>query len=410
PEPVRRYAHEAPAELERIISQLLEKEPRDRFPNALMVARRLEAMERALSLREEKELSGEDEELSGEEAASQIAADQEDPQLGETPPPLPTPADQAGFSLDSPTPPAAARSLNMTRDADAPLDEPSPTRIDDTPPPPLALPDREKKDETEDAPLSSSSGLLKRETRFTTVEDERREAELRRPVEHPLVAAPTWLLIACLVATAWVAYWLMQPPSASALLSRIAAAEEDDRALLASADDVDNFLQYYPDHPRAAEIKAYQRRIKMLQLDRTARARARQLQRQYPESPIAGEYLAAIQLSEIDPDRAVVRLQALENLYGTAVQEDIRVFVQAARGQLPRIREKVRQRAASQRAWVDKQLSQAQKLATSDPDQARTIYQSIIELYRERPWAADIVAHAEERLALLNRTAPPRAP
>ncbi|MEX0866386.1 MAG: serine/threonine-protein kinase, partial [Pirellulales bacterium] len=49
PESVRRFAHDAPQEFDSIIMQLLAKEPSERFANALMVGRRLESMERALT-------------------------------------------------------------------------------------------------------------------------------------------------------------------------------------------------------------------------------------------------------------------------------------------------------------------------------------------------------------------------
>ncbi len=50
PQPVRRYAPDTPADLDRIIRQLLEKDPQKRFVNALILGRALEAMERGLSL------------------------------------------------------------------------------------------------------------------------------------------------------------------------------------------------------------------------------------------------------------------------------------------------------------------------------------------------------------------------
>jgi hypothetical protein len=48
-EPVRRYAPEAPGQLEHLIMQLLSKDPGERFPNARVLARPMEAMRRALS-------------------------------------------------------------------------------------------------------------------------------------------------------------------------------------------------------------------------------------------------------------------------------------------------------------------------------------------------------------------------
>src|SRR4051812_2701842 len=50
PVPVRRLAPDTPEEFERIIQQLLEKDPAKRIPTALALANRLKAMEHALSL------------------------------------------------------------------------------------------------------------------------------------------------------------------------------------------------------------------------------------------------------------------------------------------------------------------------------------------------------------------------
>ena len=49
PEPVRRYAPDTPEQLERVIMQLLAKDPADRFPNTQVLARHLQAMVMALS-------------------------------------------------------------------------------------------------------------------------------------------------------------------------------------------------------------------------------------------------------------------------------------------------------------------------------------------------------------------------
>src|SRR4051812_40318003 len=49
PEPVRRYAPETPEQLERVVMQLLSKDPADRFPNTQVLARHLQALAMALS-------------------------------------------------------------------------------------------------------------------------------------------------------------------------------------------------------------------------------------------------------------------------------------------------------------------------------------------------------------------------
>src|SRR4029079_15740655 len=48
PEPVRRYAPDTPEQLERVVLQLLAKNPADRFPNMQVLARHLQALFRAL--------------------------------------------------------------------------------------------------------------------------------------------------------------------------------------------------------------------------------------------------------------------------------------------------------------------------------------------------------------------------
>lgn len=58
PEPVRRFAPETPVEFECLIAELLEKDPNKRVANATLVARRLEAMLRALGEREPGLLAG----------------------------------------------------------------------------------------------------------------------------------------------------------------------------------------------------------------------------------------------------------------------------------------------------------------------------------------------------------------
>ena len=50
PEPVTRFAPQTPAELARIVHQLLDKDPQKRFANTLMLSRSLEAMDGGLSI------------------------------------------------------------------------------------------------------------------------------------------------------------------------------------------------------------------------------------------------------------------------------------------------------------------------------------------------------------------------
>jgi len=80
-DPVGRYASDTPAELELVISELLEKDPDTRIANAMVLGRRLEAMYHGLTAREKK-----NEQSSGDDFALQSPSDLDsiDPQLGPT--------------------------------------------------------------------------------------------------------------------------------------------------------------------------------------------------------------------------------------------------------------------------------------------------------------------------------------
>ena len=58
PDPLRRYSQDVPDELASIIAQLLEKDPEKRIPSAMILARRLEAMEHGLTARQEAHDAG----------------------------------------------------------------------------------------------------------------------------------------------------------------------------------------------------------------------------------------------------------------------------------------------------------------------------------------------------------------
>src|SRR5262249_48688900 len=106
PEPVRRYAPDTPEELERIIAQLLSKEPAERFPDTQILARHLQSMVMALSRPAADDFalatdhpSGEHHEDLSQSLASE--ATQAEPELGPAVADRPSPAPMVG-STSSP--------------------------------------------------------------------------------------------------------------------------------------------------------------------------------------------------------------------------------------------------------------------------------------------------------------------
>ncbi len=401
PEPVRRFASDTPAEMERIIMQLLEKEPKDRFPNALMVGRRLEAMLHGLSIRDEHDEPGDapvSTDLAPHDADSASSlkpahgdssrTDEDDFIYGR--PTVGTdeiPENRYGATVDSadsaePDDKTHAPQPNK-RDVDATTSEPQPARAD-------------VKDATE--PLR----------RFTTIEEERqREAAAARA---PVISGATIFLIIALIATAAIIWRALQPPSADSLYEAIeaAAADEDEQELLTVEDKIAQFLQTYPNDLRADEVGRLQRRVDALLLDRRANLQARLLSKRYPDSPIAPEFMAAMRLAETGPEQAVIQLQSLIDLFDDEENfgdPEIRKFVEVARQQLPRLQEKVRRRASRKIALIEQRLDQARNIAASDPQAAREICQAIVTLYQDRVWAEKVVDDARTTLTELEKTA-----
>ena len=111
PEPLRTYAADVPEELERILGQLLEKDPARRIPNANLLGRRLDAMLHALRAGAET-VEADSSWFAEEEPASELATLLP---LPEDAPPAPTtdrpagdlPVTQALPAKDGPAPSTA---------------------------------------------------------------------------------------------------------------------------------------------------------------------------------------------------------------------------------------------------------------------------------------------------------------
>lgn len=357
PESVCKYAPDTPLELEQIIMQLLEKNPDDRFPNALLVARRMEAMQRALSQKSENDQvsSAQVNSASGFEIHPYDAEN---------------PDDEIGATLD-------------IADVDQPVDSLN----------------RKWHENAGVSALDSDQGVIpNKEDHFTTIEDERRERENSERQGHPLISLPTWLLAAALVLTAFVGWYFLQPPSADLLYQRIEQAEESGR-LIEAKEDVNRFLKYYRQDPRAQRVGQYQSAIEGFQLKGRAILQARLLNKKFRNSPVGPDYLAIIEQASTDPETAARQLRALISLYSPLDnQEPIKVFVSAAKNQLPYIEEQAKQRITSERKLLDERLRSARDAAEQHPEKTRTICTAICTLYRDKIWARSLVQQAEQLL------------
>ncbi len=388
---VRRLNPDVPEEFESIILQLLEKDPQKRIPTAVALGKRLRAMEHALSLETQ--------------AGIQPAVDldfSDDDELRLEPAPGMRGAGTSKTSFSSSTRPT--------------MPMPSPEKTDVAPNPAGVHTIVSGKGNPSGNGMSGRGAeeielgpAVSRKAHFTTVS----EAELRRGGKNrddePAVSSWIWLSALLAVAAltiAGVVWYSNQRPSADQLYSRVKAVADDgdSQSLVALEPELLSFLASYPDDPRVREMQEYQDEIELSRLQKRFELRARRTGAADALSPIERAYMEAVRLTAGDPDRALAKFQALVDVYGSAKEvgdtpvqrRTNQQCIDLARKQIERLKVANEKMNAEQRKLIQEQLARAAALQKSDPAAAAKICRGLVELYRTKPWAADLVKKAEE--------------
>ena len=162
-------------------------------------------------------------------------------------------------------------------------------------------------------------------------------------------------------------------------------------------DDVNSFLNRFPNHERAADVKRIQEEIALQKGEQQLRA---SLLKSETLSPVEHDYLDAKNLAAVEPQRAIDKLEALINLYGPAATTDERTAncVKMARGELQQLRDETVKFIPGYQAVIDANLARAERLRQTSPDEAKAIWQGIITLYGDKPWAEEAVKKAKAAL------------
>ena len=238
---------------------------------------------------------------------------------------------------------------------------------------------------------------------FTTVEeDEQRRADARR-----LEGGPVWAQIAALAVSLLMiiglGWYFMRPPSADALYQRIESIAADDKPerLLDAEDDIRRFLARFPDDLRGAKLKTYLDEIDLLHLERRVQRLPRQLAAGKSVAPIQRDYVEAISLAGTVPERAIAKLQAMLDVYGQSPNppDTTAQFLELARRKLKQLQEQSQHEAPDHLALIDASLREAEELRATELAKSRAIWSGIIELYADKPWAAERVARAKAALS-----------
>ncbi len=399
PEPLRQYAPEVPEPFEEIVTQLLEKSPDDRIRTPMILSKQLTAMLEAV-LPENDVAPAADRAGDADSADSANASDGDAPAAKEPAAPLP--------------PTRISGDANAQPSAEAPEPDPEPVSPDrltatlvtgafDRMQPAQPPPGDDEGLTCETPPLPTRAGQARSaENHFTPVAEEDLDRAEIQPHPPALISLHTWILAAALLGVGLVVWYLLQPPTADALYERVmhAAAAASIEALVAAEDDVHDFLVRYSTDPRAQELRRLQQDIDLHHLERKYELRSRGFVRGDQFLPVERDYLIAIQYARLDPELGIARLHALVDLYGPAEEAagPWGQCVELAARRLASLREQVEEQAAPHLAMIEQRLAKAEKLAAEEPARAAAMYRAVIEMYADRPWAADAVAKARKAL------------
>jgi serine/threonine protein kinase len=368
PMPARRYAPDTPEELDRIVLQLLEKEPQKRFANTLVVAKALEAMERGLSVTP----------TSTDFVYGPMADDQSKTQI-------------AGYDPLAPTlVPDVAPKLIHT-DVAYSVAEPATeivVRADRTP---------EKLVTGANGEPAHSPG------RFTRVEERREDEEpWPRDLISKLLTPQSLLLVAALALLGLGAWQTLRPATADELYREIESQIDDGKAesMVAAEGKITEFLDRFADDPRSEELRPRAESIALAKLDRRLQRGGRRRGQEAQLTAIERAYINAANDAASNPERARAKFQALIDLYSDGMPKDTatRQSLELARRRLASLDKQLAEAAKPQLELIQTRLETAEQLATDEPEAARKIWQAIIELYQDKPWAAESVERARSRL------------
>ncbi|MEX2316100.1 MAG: protein kinase [Pirellulales bacterium] len=427
PEPVRRYAPDTPEQLERVILQLLAKDPADRFPNTQVLARHLQAMFMALSRPTADDFSLADELLTDDatdEAHDQSllsARTRDDPDEG---PPGARRRPTSGGTMGRPiqhatgvageTRPPAAEDQSSHDAATLAADEArgefgwQASRAQSTTGTRLLGDPGTQLDREAGAPLPS------RPAHFTTIEEEESQRQAQRRRSWPVMLAQLAALAAVIGGLIGLTIYLTRPATADELYRAIKSkADTVGDSLTPVEAHLKEFFARFPEDPRTAELRQVERRIELDRAQRRLQLAARRGGFADPSLlPVEQLYLRATNTAQDAPELGAALLESLIALYSVppvetgdgdtaSVEERDRMSlcVELAQLELATLRQELVQQTKRQLSALQERLDAADRLRETDGARAIQMYRAIVDLHHNHAWANEIVAAARRRIA-----------
>ena len=350
---VNQSIHDVPDDLSQVIDELLEKDPDDRIRTALSLSHRLRAIQQALSI---------------------STTDKED------------------FTNDE--------------DANVPINS-SPTNLIVNPPPDIAeRPTVFLDEEPAQKPAATSAKKSKekkaKQDHFTRIEREsKKHADIGRSNEFSSAIPLLLMLLTVLGGLLGGIWYSSRPLPADDLHEKISNASND-LSSAALARDVERFIKLYPEDSRMPSIKDIQEDVAIYKMQKMFEIRARARPETGTLSPIEVHCNEAFRAyRDGDIEHALDILRGIQQLYGSEQRSDIRVrrAMELVARLLPQWQEELDKKVVGLRADAVAHLKLARELQELSPERTREIWQGIITLYGDRPWAQEYFDEATRQIA-----------
>lgn len=236
--------------------------------------------------------------------------------------------------------------------------------------------------------------------RYVTAEEAQANEAENQPDEEPRqISLSTIIIVVVVVLIAGVGWWFNRPLSANELYDRIqiAAKDSNPEKLDEAMTNVLDFLRLYKDDPRVKEVEQIQETMDVNKLERRMNIRANRPVDPSKQLPIERAYLDAMVMANATPDKSIAKLNALITLFGknanaSETGSDMRLFVKLAERQITRLSAQVSNFSEE----LSKQLDQAESMRATDPEKAKSIARSVIELAANKVWGKSLIERANK--------------
>lgn len=419
---LRSRVPEVPRELAELIHQMLEKDPQQRPPTALVVGNRLKSLQQGL-----KRLSN----------SGQTHSAHDDRRAAKTPGPQLTSLDLSDVDDEElrltstshsshPAPGSPGNTAEKDASASDPVEQPNEINLE---PPALGThelqtqvapeglvppPSGEKftavagdgRSHTGNSAEASGEFLSVSPSvapitsggpsHFTPIADQPSKSSTFAGQEEEQQTQFDWLhhgsvvgLIALLIGSLALGWWAMRPQSADDLYDEVmaAVATGDDSQLMQAGGQIDEFLQRFPEDERSAELQSLSNEVELARWTRILQRRASRSGGAENLSAIEQGFLRGVQLLAEDSEQARQKLSAFVTVFGAVegLAREERRLVNLAEYALQSGSTRLQTEVPESAMQLQRLIEKAEK--TLSPEKLPGFYQSLFELYDGLPWA-----------------------